>query len=446
MGVLLVYIILTTTGKAEKTSADTATPDKRKLDLNEVRRTAFERNWDLLAAQSGVDLATAQLIVAKEFPNPTASWSTARIGSHDSGTPAGNDLWNRNYDTIAQISQLIEIAGKRRDRRLAGNAGVLGAKARFVDAKRVLDQGVTKAYVAALLAEENVRILNESSGYLEHEARIAEARFKAGDISDSDKKQIEISAEQFALQARAAEATATQTRITVEVLMGENQPRGNWVAGDSLPQLAGAIALDKAAKPDAERPDVLAAEADLRGGKAQLKLQKAERIPDPTFSIGLEHNPPGGGPGVGPDVNTTIAGVSLPLPLWNLNRGNIKAAQANVDQFEVALNKIRAQSAADIATAESSYGEARERWLRYRDVTGPKSAKVRETIAFAYEKGGASLVDLLEAEHTDNDVRQAATQAMADTASAAADLAAARTEFSESDLMAKGDAAAKPLK
>ena len=152
MGVLLVYIILTTTGKAEKTSADTAASDKRNLGLDEVRRTAFERNWDLLAAKSGVDLATAQLIVAKEFPNPTASWSTARIGSHDSGTPAGNDLWNRNYDTIAQVSQLIEIAGKRRDRRLAGNARVFGAKARFVDATRVLDQGVTKAYVAAVLA------------------------------------------------------------------------------------------------------------------------------------------------------------------------------------------------------------------------------------------------------------------------------------------------------
>jgi cobalt-zinc-cadmium efflux system outer membrane protein len=398
---------------------------------------AFEKNWDLLAAKSGLDLASAQLIVARQFPNPTAAWSTARIGTHDSSTPLGNDLWERNYDTIFQINQLIEIAGKRRNRRLAGNSGVMGAKARFLDTRRILDQGVTKAYVTALLAQENVRILNESSGFLQHEAEIAQARFKAGDISDSDKKQIEISAEQFALQARAAEASAEQARIAVEVLMGVNQPRGKWVAGDSLEQLAGTALSAKEAKAGSERPDVLAAEADLRGNKAQLKLQKSERIPDPTVSFGLEHNPPGGGP----DVNTALVGVSLPLPLWNLNGGNIKAAQANVDQSEVALNKIRAQSAADIATAESNYQEAHERWLRYRDVTGPKSAKVRETVAFAYEKGGASLVDLLNAEHTDNDVRQAATQAMADTASAAADLAAARTTLSESELNAKNDVA-----
>ena len=434
MGALLVYAMLTTAGRAEKGDPNTATEDKRKLSLEEVRRTAFERNWDLLAAKTGVDLATAQLIVAKEFPNPTASWSTARIGSHDSGTTMGNSLWDRNYDTIAQVGQLVEIAGKRRDRRLAGQAGALGAKARFMEAKRVLDQGVTKAYVAALVAEENVRILNESSGYLQHEAKIAEARFKAGDISDSDEKQIEISAEQFALQARAALATAQQARISVEVLMATDHPKGDWVAAESLEQLAGTVLSVAEPKTGGERPDVLAAEADLRAGKAQLKLQKAERVPDPTLSIGMEHNPPGGGPGIGPDVNTVIAGVSFPLPLWNLNGGNIKAAQANVNQFEIALGKARAQAAADIAIAQSSYDEAHDRWLRYREVTGPKSAKVRETVAFAYEKGGASLVDLLNAEHTDNDIRQAATQATADTASAAADLVAAQNALSESEL------------
>jgi outer membrane protein TolC len=96
---------------------------------------------------------------------------------------------------------LIEIAGKRHDRQMAARAGILGAKARFYDAKRTLDQGVTKAYIAALLVENNIRILNESSRLLRHEADIAGARFKAGDISDSDNKRIEINAAQYELQA-----------------------------------------------------------------------------------------------------------------------------------------------------------------------------------------------------------------------------------------------------
>src|SRR5664279_4579100 len=85
------------------------------LTLGAARRIAFQRNWDLLAAQAGVDLAAAQKIVAHEFPNPTLSYSTQKINTdtHSSGTPAGNTLWNRNYDTIFAVNQLYEIDGKR---------------------------------------------------------------------------------------------------------------------------------------------------------------------------------------------------------------------------------------------------------------------------------------------------------------------------------------------
>ncbi len=400
------------------------TPDPpQTLSLAQAKEISFEKNWDLLAAKSGIDAATAQLIVAKEFPNPTASLTTAKIGTYEAGTAAGNGLWQRSYDTIFAVNQLLEVAGKRHDRQMAARAGVLGAKARFYDAKRTLDQGVTKAYVAVLLAENNVGILNESSRLLRHEADIAGARFNAGDLSDSEKKQIEINAEQYELQAKSAEASAIQARIAVEILMGVPRPNGIYVSAGSLDDLVEPpLPFAAESAPDALRPDVLAAEADLRGARANLRLQKAIRVPDPTLQVQYEHEPPGGGP----PGDTAGIGVSFPLPLWNLNGGNIKAAQASVDQFTMAAGKARTQMQADISTAETEYNEARARWISYRDKTAPKSTKVRESVAFAYEKGGSSLVDLLDAERTDNDIRLATVQAMSDTASAVADLIAAR--------------------
>jgi len=390
------------------------------ISLADAKRIAFKRNWDLLAAKSGIDAAQAQLIVAKEFPNPSASLSTAKIGNQESGTTLGNGLWERNYDSIAAISQLIEIGGKRRDRQVSAKAGVVGARARFFDARRSLEQGVTKAYVAALLAGENARVLNESAGMLQHEAIIAQARLKAGDISDSDKKQIENNADIFELQAKSAEATAVQARIAVEILLGVEKPTGNWTPADTLEQMFDvAPQVDKLT--NAARPDVLAAEADLNQSKSDLKLQKAMRIPDPTFTVGAEHNPPGGGP----PVDTLLVGVSFPLPLWNLNRGEIKSAQATVDKNTLALAKAKAQAAADLANAQSEFSEASERLARYQNQILPKSQKVRESVAFAYEKGGSSLVDLLEAERAYNDARLATAQALSDTASAVADLQAA---------------------
>jgi cobalt-zinc-cadmium efflux system outer membrane protein len=174
------------------------------LTLADAKHLAFERNWDLLAAKSGMDAATAQLLVAKEFPNPTFSYSTAKIGSHENSTPVGNGLWSRSYDTIFAVNQLIEIGGKRHDRKVSAQAGITSAQARFYDVRRLLDQGVTKAYVAALLAGENARILNESAGMLRHEVELAQVRLKAGDISDSDEKQIENNADVFELQAQSA--------------------------------------------------------------------------------------------------------------------------------------------------------------------------------------------------------------------------------------------------
>ena len=388
------------------------------LSLAQARQAAFERNWDLLAAKSGMDAAQAQLIVAKEFPNPTFAYSTARIGNHENSTPLGNDLSSRSYDTIFAVNQLIEIGGKRHDRKASAQAGVIGARARFEDARRLLDQGVTKAYLAAVLAGENTRILTESAGLLQHETEIAQARLKAGDISDSDEKQIENNADVFELQARSAAAAAVQARIAVEILLGSAEPKGDWTPAETLEQMA--VAAPEIPT-NGLRPDVAAAEADLNQSRYDLKLQKAMRIPDPTFTVGEEHNPPGGGP----PVDTLLVGVSFPLPVWNFNRGEIKSAQATMDKNALALAKARAQAAADLATAQSEFQEAAERLARYEKQILPKTQKVREAVAFAYEKGGASLVDLLEAERADNNARLATAQARSDTASAVADLKAA---------------------
>ena len=166
---------------------------------------------------------------------------------------------------------------------------------------------------------------------------------------------------------------------------------------------------------------MLAAEADLNQSKSDLKLQKAMRIPDPTFSFRSNTIRPV----AGRRTDTVAHRSFVSLPLWNWNRGEIKSAQATVDKNALAFAKAKAQAAADIANAQAEYREATERLQRYQNQILPKSQKVREAVAFAYEKGGLSLVDLLEAERADNDARLAAAQAMSDTASAVADLKAA---------------------
>jgi cobalt-zinc-cadmium efflux system outer membrane protein len=397
------------------------------VSLAQAKQLAFQRNWDLLAAAVGIDAATAQKLVAHEFPNPTLSVSTAKINvdDHPNSTAAGNGFWDRSYDTIFAVNQLFEIGGKRRNRQHSAQAGFEAAKAQFFDARRTLDLGVAKAYIGAAQAEENVSVLLQSAGTLRQEAQIAEVRFQAGEISSSDKAQIDIQAERFELDAQAARAAASEARVALEVLLGEPRPLGNIALSDRLDTLVNANPTPRTNCSVIWRPDVLAAEAAMRRAQADLKLQKANRIPDPTVLAQYEHEPPDA-------PNSIGVGVSFPLPVWNRNRGNIMAAEAAQEQARLAYEKIKAQAGADVATAELAYDDAHRRWERYRESIRPKSRQIRETIAYAYQKGGASLLDLLSTQRNDNDVRLAAAQAQSDLLVATATLQAATFQLEPS--------------
>ena len=417
--------ILASTGAcgmaASVDSTNSASVARRSLTLADARRLAFQRNWDLLAAKSDVDIAVAQRIVAREFPNPAASFSVEKINAdrHSSGTASGNGFWDRSYDMTAGVDQLIEIGGKRRARKDSAAAGLKGAEARLADARRLLDQGVTEAYVGVLLAERNRGVLADSAAALRQEARIAEVRQRAGDISRADQNQIEIASERLELDAAGAEAEARKARVALEVLLGEKEPGGEIELADALDSLANVSAEATNAPPATfSRPDLVAAEAARVKAETDLRLQKAARIPDPTLLAQYEHEPPD-------QPNTVGFGVSFPLPLWNRNGGNIAAARATLEQTTTRAEKVRAQVMAEIAVARVSYMAALTRWQRYRDELTPKSRQIRESVGLAYERGGAALIDLLAAQRNDNEVRLATAQAAADAATAAANLRAA---------------------
>ena len=396
------------------------------ISLARAQQLAVERNWDLLATAAGVDLAMAQRLVAQQFPNPSLSLSTAKINvdNHSAGTSEGNGVWDRSYDTIFAVNQLFEIGGKRRNRKASATASYEEARAQFLDAKRTLDLAVSKSYVAAAQAEENSRVLSQSAASLRKEASLAEVRLNAGEISTADKSQIDITAARFELDARAAESAAAQARVALEVLLGVRRAEGKLVLSERLDTLCANAPPATTNHFSGRRSDLVAAEAALRKTDADLRLQKANRIPDPTLLAQYEHEPPD-------QPNTIGLGVSLPIPLWNRNKGNILAAQAAKEQARLALEKLDAQAAAEVATARLAYEDAARRWREYREVIVPKSQHIRETVAYAYEKGGSSLLDLLVAERNDNDVRLGEAQAASDLAVASASLRAATTTVEE---------------
>ncbi len=373
----------------------------------------------MLASRSEAELARDQWLVAKEFPNPSLSLSTTKIPTD--GTPAatarGNSLWNRSYDTVVSLSQPFELGGKRGARQAAARAGMAVADFRVDDARRQLAVAVTKAYTVAAQAEQTVAINRASSESLRQAADIAARRFEAGDISSTEKTQIDIAATRFELDTRNAEAGARSTRIALEIMLGMPSPDGGIRLADGLDKLAAPASALMRRTPETERPDVRAATAAAEQAGFNLRLQRAARIPDPAVQLLYERQPP--------DMRNSVgAGVTFTIPLWHRYRGEILAAQQNYDAALRELQKVRARAAAEIAQAGAVYDAAIERHRRFVSELLPAAEKVRDTVHFAYEHGGASLLELLEAERSRNDIRLAAAQAAADASSARADLEA----------------------
>ena len=407
---------------ADRPGTPLPTPQGAPLHLDDALALALHQNFDLLSAGEDTRIAEAGLHAAREWPNPSVSALSSRIHvSGGDGTELGNDLWAREYDNVLQIAQPYELGGLRHARQQAAAATVDAARDQFADLKRMLEDQVVEAYAAAALAEANARIAHESAGYLRDEAHIAEVRWHSGDISRSDFDQITIAASRFELDANTATSTAFVQRLALERLLGQAEPRGVTELADSLETLVEhTTEAVPVAPPAGVRPDLAAAKAESRRADAAFDLERSKRIPEPTLLFQLEHEPP-------VRSNSVGVGLALTLPLWNLNGGSIAAARASRDQARHAAARTEASAAADLAAAQRAYDEATARWQVYRNDLRPRSETVRRSVSLAYEKGGASLVDLLAAQRGDNEVRLATMQAASDEVIAAARLRAALT-------------------
>jgi cobalt-zinc-cadmium efflux system outer membrane protein len=331
-------------------------------------------------------------------------------------------------DTTTALSELVELGGKRGDRVRSATAEAVASGERVGLTRTRLDADVVKAYAAALAAQEAVRIERLSAASLTRSAEIADDRFKAGEISDAEREQVGIAAGRFEAEVRTAEAGAVQARVALQLLLGTPRPDGGVELADDLERLSTLVAAAPPG-PDpgapawdaANRPDVRAAAAEVDRAQADLGLQKALRIPDPTLLAQYESELPD-------HPHTVGFAVSLPVPIFYRNRGAIRAAETARDSARRELDQAEARAWGEVAAARAAWEAALDRRRRVHGDLLPRAEKVEEMVAFAYRNGAASLVELLEAERNLNELRLAAVGTDAEAVTAAAELAAARGE------------------
>ncbi|ENZ82875.1 MULTISPECIES: TolC family protein [Caulobacter] len=360
----------------------------------------------LAEAAAGVRQAEGLARQAGARPNPTAGVTIENFSG--GGVYSGTN----NAETTFQLSQPLEVGGKRGARVAAGRAALDAARARLSQSKADFAFALADAYAQAEAGERRVTLAEEAVTLSDETLRASRALVDAG--KEAELRTLQAQAALTAARATLEEARAERTGAFARLTALAGSPTPFTELTDSL--LVSTAAPVQPGDIDVlATPAVLAAEADREAAARRVRIEKTRAVPDVTVSAGVRRFS-------GDDSTALVAGVSIPIPVFDQNRGNITAAQGELQAAEARLNAARLDAEADIRTARFQLGAAQSRATAAGE--GETSAvEAYRLTRIAYESGKAPLVELINARRSLAEARDLTIQAQLARVRAEADLA-----------------------
>ena len=356
-----------------------------RLTLEDAVALAARANPVLRAKQFELQAVGANEITAGLRPNPTATYLAEQFGG---GSAA---LVQHTFS----IGQPIELGGKRQRRLESARAATRLSGHEFEDVRRQVVFQVKKAFTDALVARQELGLVEENVRSLDDLERIQCFRAERGDLSELELLRIEV--QRFALDRDAADARQAlrMARIALRAATDPTQvPEDFEVVGALADRDVAPAAVDLYRRPLDRRPDLRAAEAARAKARADVGLARANAWWDVTPQVEYQR--------IGPD-NTIGFGISVPIKIFDRNQGEIARTRAETQRVDAAREAMAVQILAEVDGALASLRTERQKLDLLRDVYLPKARRARDTVEFAYRRGGVSLLDYLDAQRTYRD-------------------------------------------
>lgn len=416
---LLLLVCAVSPARADSASEglEASAPSTNEITFDEFLNEVVAANLDYAAQRYNVSIAEAAVAAAREFPNPTAQLNGARDVTH-----GGNQRLPTTYG--ASLTQTIELGGKRKYRIMGARQNYAAAAATLDDFLRNLKLDAAAAFADALALSRNAEQKHQSSEFLSRLTETQNERFRAGDISRAEMLQTQVEEQQFQNEFLSAQADAENAAIGLNGFLGRDRagtvliPKGNLEMPARDFDLSSLVAT--ALK---NRPDLVALRRTRDAAQSNISLEKANRIPSVDVGGGwthatISHNDIAPSPDVD-DIGLTL---SFPLPLWNRNRAAITSARFSAEQAQKQVEAAELKAEVQIRQAFSAYNSAVERLHHYQNGILKDAEAVLEARRFSYQHGQATLLELLDAERTDTEVRSSYNDALNDHAKALIDL------------------------
>lgn len=374
-----------------------------RITLDQAIDLAISHNHTLKATETQIEQSQAQEVTAALRPNPNLTVDSLFIPVEPQNFNTAILANVTEFD--AGVSYLFERGGKRHRRIDAAREATAQTRFQVSDAERGLIFNTAQQFITVQLAESNLDLAIEDLASFQQTVDIAKTQYQAGAISEADLLKITVQLLQFQTDVSAAKVAKAQALANLREFLGYDAVPANYdVDGDLTYQPLRLNREDLLLKALNSRPDLLAARAGVHASQGQYALAKANGKVDVTGALTYSHLS---------DQNTLGLTVSLPLPIFDRNQGEIARTRYALTAAQETANAASDTVLTDVNSAYEGFSGNQEVVNLYTGGYLKQSKDSRDISEYAYRRGAASLLDFLDAERSYRATQLAYRQALA---------------------------------
>ena len=357
-----------------------------KIDLPSALALTLRHNSSLAAFSQEVRARDAAALQAGLLPNPEVGVEVENFGGE-------NDLQGFDgAETTIAFSQLLELGGKRENRRLVADLDRTLAGHDYRSKKLDVLAAAAKAFVEVLAAQQQVSLNAELLKLAEQTTAAVSEKVEAGKVSPVEKSRARIT-----LAVARTEAGKVERKLEA----AKRRLAGFWGAGEAIFSRATGQLQDVAPLPSEEslkaflggNPDLARWEAEIAKNEATLALARAKAIPDLTVSAGFRNFQD-------TDNNAFLVGFSMPIAFFDRNQGGIAEARALVGKAQARQQATRTDILTDLSVTWQNLSAAYAEAVALRDEILPEAQVTFESAELGYREGKLDFLQMLEAQRT----------------------------------------------
>lgn len=320
------------------------------LTLKEAEQRFLERNLSLIAERYNIDMAQAQVLQAKLFENPVISLEQ-NVYNRLNGKYFD---FGKEGEAVVEIEQVIHLAGQRNKQVRLEKINKEIAEYQFEEVMRTLRQELNEKFVEVYFLSKSIAIYEKEVNSLQALLGGMKIQQEKGNISLMEISRLESMLFSLRKEKNERENDLLTTRGELNLLL--NLPEDTQVQLSLDEEVLQQLDLSQLSFVDLkaiinERPDQKIARSTVNASRANLKLQKSMAFPE--FSVKGNYDR------VGNFINDYFAiGVSLSVPIFNRNQGNIKAARFSIQQAGVQQEYAANRADMELFTAYTSLEKA----------------------------------------------------------------------------------------